>query len=394
MPRIPPVSNYQPRLISAEAHPQIEDFPDDIEPLDISTVRAAQPASIDIDDLFDKTWTPSNRIQKVLEGKLLRLACPEGYVRSRHRQILRQAILATVPQSGIFSGVKSALGIDRKSELIKALDKLEPAELNKKLLGCLGNTESYGEAANLLRLGADVVLRDQQGQEVHVGFIACRSDHENLWRVWCEHPDTDVNVRYHMGLSPLLLAIGNNQIERVKKLLEKKANPEAANTQGITPLVAATAMRQYRILRPLMRAGANPLRPCSAGGSALEYADDISSSILIDEHSKRQHATHPESLQAHIPAPLSDKDVSMAGAFLQGKGTTRVAMMMALTNPAFSIQIGRRLSVGQADRILDVMLGALEPGDPEYEATLNPARPAPANTTKIRPTRSLFIVKK
>lgn len=66
---------------------------------------------------------------------------------------------------------------------------------------------------------------------------------------------------------------GNETAVRV--LLELGADPEAVDSAGRTPLMAAVWGRQPECVRLLLKAGADPLRPDAKGRTALEMARDL-----------------------------------------------------------------------------------------------------------------------
>lgn len=79
-------------------------------------------------------------------------------------------------------------------------------------------------------------------------------------------PDTRLEPRASaFGSTPLHAAVWRDHAECVSILLKAKADPNAANSNGWTPLHAAAEAAQIGILDQLLAAGANPNPPAPAG---------------------------------------------------------------------------------------------------------------------------------
>ncbi len=83
----------------------------------------------------------------------------------------------------------------------------------------------------------------------------------------------DPNVRAGVnGWTPLLHAIHKNQEDSVRALLAGGAEVNAAGNAGVTPLIMASGYGYDRIVKQLLRAGANPRLRDVNGADALEAA--------------------------------------------------------------------------------------------------------------------------
>lgn len=81
----------------------------------------------------------------------------------------------------------------------------------------------------------------------------------------------DVNLGDNLGRTPLSVACRKNNPDIFKILLERGANPNYANSYGITPLMYCAA-NQGKFLSDLLDAGANPNSVNALGESALTLA--------------------------------------------------------------------------------------------------------------------------
>jgi len=74
--------------------------------------------------------------------------------------------------------------------------------------------------------------------------------------------------------SLLLIAIGNNDAEEVARLLKAGADPNKASAEGLqaTPLMLASAIRDGKIMKMLLQAGAKVNTPDINGDPALNWA--------------------------------------------------------------------------------------------------------------------------
>jgi ankyrin repeat protein len=86
-------------------------------------------------------------------------------------------------------------------------------------------------------------------------LAAERGDLKRLQRSLDE--STDINSRDDAGRTALLLATLHGQTHAVELLLAHGANPNTADSEGVTPLSAALAGNHSTIIRMLRHAGAH-----------------------------------------------------------------------------------------------------------------------------------------
>lgn len=76
----------------------------------------------------------------------------------------------------------------------------------------------------------------------------------------------------HNRMTPLLIAVENNDAQITRKLLDLNANVDGANDYGYTPLMAAAEAGHLEILNILIRYGANAKTKNFKGLTALDLA--------------------------------------------------------------------------------------------------------------------------
>jgi ankyrin repeat protein len=74
------------------------------------------------------------------------------------------------------------------------------------------------------------------------------------------------------GWTPIEHAVHKNQMASVRALLDAGADPNAANPNGVTPLIMASGYGYTPIVQLLLKRGANPRLTDSEGQNALDAA--------------------------------------------------------------------------------------------------------------------------
>lgn len=80
------------------------------------------------------------------------------------------------------------------------------------------------------------------------------------------------NIADTKGVTPLMVATSLGFIEGVQSLIAGGARVDIANETGETPLISAVHRRDPALIRVLLKAGANPDRADNSGRSARDYA--------------------------------------------------------------------------------------------------------------------------
>lgn len=105
-----------------------------------------------------------------------------------------------------------------------------------------------------------------------------------LWTRFLLQRKANPNIRNNNGVTPLSLAVQLGFHDGVETLVDKGAQVDVANSAGETPLISAVHRRDTELMRILLEGGANPDRTDNSGRSARDYASlpGVSSAILAE----------------------------------------------------------------------------------------------------------------
>jgi uncharacterized protein len=151
----------------------------------------------------------------------------------------------------------------------------------------------------LSRPGSDVLINSHDGSTGEGALhIVVKRDDATYLNFLLSHDGIDPDLRDRQGVTPLSLAVGNGENDMVDILLNNswhKANPNAANNSGETPLIVAVHHRNAQAVSLLLKANADPdATDHLAGLSARDYAkqDTRSPAIakMLEAAPKRTHA--------------------------------------------------------------------------------------------------------
>ena len=115
--------------------------------------------------------------------------------------------------------------------------------------------------------------------------LACYSGNNEVAKYLIDHVD-DVNSKSSYG-TPLMAATVKKNIELVKLLLQKKANPNAVDQNGSSALHFSVIFSFEEIIKLLISSKADPSIKDNRGNSALDYAE-ITNNKKITELLKQQ----------------------------------------------------------------------------------------------------------
>jgi ankyrin repeat protein len=185
--------------------------------------------------------------------------------RGGFRRFLRYAWIAAAAVS--FS-VPAAAQFSDSYNFLKAVDDRDGEEANKFLN----------------RPGTVIVnTRDITTGRGALHIVVERKD--KTWLAFLLQKGANPNIRDKEGLTPLMLATQLRFVDGVKILLAKKADVDDTNKQGETALIRAVQLRDSELVRLLLANGADPDRTDTlAGLSARDYAtrDRRAASILAE----------------------------------------------------------------------------------------------------------------
>ena len=104
--------------------------------------------------------------------------------------------------------------------------------------------------------------------------------------------DNNANPDFVMGAAKynaLMIAVKKGNLQMAQTLLQYKANPNAKNAGGLTPLMIAAFGNQDMIISLLLKAGANPAVKDDEGKTAMMLAkeNDAKKAITMLEKSQQ-----------------------------------------------------------------------------------------------------------
>ncbi len=131
--------------------------------------------------------------------------------------------------------------------------------------------------------------RDDVTGETALHIVVKRRD--SAWVGFLLQKGANPNAADRQSATPLIFATQLGFVEGAEWLIKYKANVDQANRSGETPLILAVQLRNPELVRLLLVSGANPDKTDSVAGlSAREYAarDGRGNSILsiIENHIK------------------------------------------------------------------------------------------------------------
>lgn len=141
------------------------------------------------------------------------------------------------------------------------------------------------EATKFLNKPGSVIVntRDVTSGETALHIVVARRD--STWLGFLLQKGANPNIRNKQGMTPLIMATQLRFVEGVKVLLAKDAKVNETNNQGETALIRAVQLRDTELVRVLLLEGADPDLPDTlAGLSARDYAtrDRRASSVLAE----------------------------------------------------------------------------------------------------------------
>lgn len=158
------------------------------------------------------------------------------------------------------------------------------------------------EATKYLNKPGSVIVntRDFSSGETALHITVARRD--AMWTGFLLQKGANPNVRDKEGMTPLILATQLRFIDGVRVLLSQNANVNQTNNQGETALVRAVQLRDAELTRLLLSKGADPDIPDTlAGLSARDYATrDRRSAALLAEIEKADENKKPENSDRFI----------------------------------------------------------------------------------------------
>ena len=128
--------------------------------------------------------------------------------------------------------------------------------------------------------GTQIVnTRDVTTGETGLHVVTARRD--VLWVRFLLQRGANPNIRDRNGITPIQLATQLGFVEGVEELIKKGAQVNVADSQGETPLIAAVHQRNVELVRRLLAEGADPDRNDNSGRSARNYMELMTGNSLL-----------------------------------------------------------------------------------------------------------------
>lgn len=123
--------------------------------------------------------------------------------------------------------------------------------------------------------------RDRATGETALHIVTERRD--AAWVRFLLQRGANPNAADKKGLTPLAIAASLGFTEGVEALIDAGARVDEPNAAGETPLISAVHRRDIALVRLLLGKGASAQRTDNSGRSARDYATLMNSAAMIDE---------------------------------------------------------------------------------------------------------------
>ncbi len=155
-----------------------------------------------------------------------------------------------------------------------------------KFLKAVEDREGDVATEMLNQPGTTVInTRDITNGRTGLHIVVERSDIQ--WVRFLLQRGADPNIRNKKGVTPLQLATAMNFADAVEELVKKGANVNVSDQTGETPLIAAVHQRNVAMVRLLLDKGADPDRNDNSGRSARDYVELMNgNTLLVQEFQK------------------------------------------------------------------------------------------------------------
>lgn len=138
-----------------------------------------------------------------------------------------------------------------------------------------------------------VNTRDITSGETALHIVVRRRD--ELWLKFLLDRGANPNIADRDGVTPLALAAGLGFVEGVDRLLKAGVRIDVSNSAGETPLISAVHRRDIAIIRLLLKSGADPDKSDNSGRTARDYAALMGSAGGVLQEIQRVEAERKES---------------------------------------------------------------------------------------------------
>ena len=128
------------------------------------------------------------------------------------------------------------------------------------------------KADELIGKPGSTIINSRDLTSGRTGLHIAADRRDVVWLVYLLNRGANPNIADTRGVTPLMRASQVGFFEGIQSLLTKGARVDDANSTGETPLILAVHRRDLPMMRALLKAGADPDRTDNSGRSAREYA--------------------------------------------------------------------------------------------------------------------------
>lgn len=145
-------------------------------------------------------------------------------------------------------------------------------------------------ATNALNRPGNTLIgaRDIATGETALHIVTQRRDLQ--WIRFLLQRGANPNVADKKGVTPLIVASNLGFAEGIEALINGGARIDDTNAGGETPLISAVHRRDTGVVRMLLAKGADPDRNDNSGRSARDYAELAGSPLMLEEFAKADAA--------------------------------------------------------------------------------------------------------
>lgn len=171
------------------------------------------------------------------------------------RQAFHKLTMAVLLAGGLAVAVPAQAQFSDGYKLLEAVKKLDGTKV----------TDMLADPS------VSVNTRDVTSGETALHIVVQKRN--KVWVDFLLQQGANPNIADSKGVTPLMLAANLGFLEAVQSLVTGGARVDIADQTGETPLISAVHRRDAALVRALLKAGANPDRADNSGRSARDYAE-------------------------------------------------------------------------------------------------------------------------
>ena len=134
----------------------------------------------------------------------------------------------------------------------------------------------------MLNLPGTTIINTRDITTGDTGLHLVTARRDVLWVRFLLQRGANPNIRNNQGVTPIQVATRLGFIEGVEELIKRGAEVNVSDSQGETPLIAAVHQRNVELVRRLLAQGANPDRNDNSGRSARDYLALMNGNTLLE----------------------------------------------------------------------------------------------------------------